>query len=465
MQWIARRLRRQNVILESPDVVRLHHRLLVVLATREALRWGAAWIAVWATATVLFRGLMWSDRAPLLWGALGLIGVVAVAIYRASRKVPNGTALLAAIDSHSRSGGILMTSGEQEIGLWQERISPIKLPQIRWNARREWRFLAAGLGFLIFAFAIPDRVISQDKEARLEIEEEVQQLTDSLQLLLEEEVVKESEAEELKQSLEEIQQEARGRDPEKTLEAIDHLNAMLSKSAANSANDILQQVQSAADVEAAAETLAGAQAEGNASAMGDAMKNLAQQMEHAAREGALLNWDSTGTTENDTTEMMANALRDGSLTPDQMKDLMELLKKCKGCRGERLKRLSDRRLIDPEFLVQCERACNSACVGKRPGRGGISRGRGDTEMTWKQPSEMGDAQFKEKALPPGGMTTLKEAPLIGLSAADPTVKEPTESSTGDALKSARPGSGEAPTQRLLPQYKRTVQQYFERGGK
>ena len=465
MRCVARRQKGQNFVSESPEIANSYRRLLRVFAVREGLRWGAAWMTVWATAAILFRGLMWTDRGPLLWGSLGLLGVAAIAIYLGRRKVPSSDALLAALDSHSRFGGILMTAGEQDIGPWREHVRRPVLPKIHWNARREWRFLAASFVFLIFAFAIPDRTSSQDSDVRLEIDGEVQHLTDKLQLLREEEVVKETQAEELKRSLEQIQQGARGRDPEKTLESIDHLNAMLSKSASDAANDILQEVQAAANVQTAAETLAGAQSQGDAAAIGEAMKQLAQQVEHAAEEGALLQWDNAGTNGAELTEMMANALHDGSLTPEQMNELMRSLKQCQGCREGRMKRLSDAMLIDPEFLVLCKKACNSACIGNRPGRGGLNRGRGDAEMTWKQQSELGDAQFKEKTLPAGAITSLKEAPLMGLSASDPTAKEPTESSTGGALTSARPGSGEARTQRLLPTYKRTVQQYFERGGK
>jgi hypothetical protein len=97
-----------------------------------------------------------------------------------------------------------------------------------------------------------------------------------------------------------------------------------------------------------------------------------------------------------------------------------------------------------------------------PGRGGVSRGRADAAMTWSQGAEKGDAEFKEKVLPPSAAASLKDSRLAGVSVGDPTAKEPGGGSSGGVLGSARAGGGEARSQLILPEHRKSVQRYFER---
>lgn len=73
---------------EKP-IASFRFRLGCVLALRECLRWSFAWIMLWATALVAARAIFRIDQPVLLWGAVGLAGVLASACFWASGNSPS----------------------------------------------------------------------------------------------------------------------------------------------------------------------------------------------------------------------------------------------------------------------------------------------------------------------------------------------------------------------------------------
>jgi len=124
-----------------------------------------------------------------------------------------------------------------------------------------------------------------------------------------------------------------------------------------------------------------------------------------------------------------------------------------------VQRMVEQGLIDPAKLAQAQSAAEG---GGRPGRGGISRGRGDAPMTWKDPSNEEGAEFEEQALPPGAMRSMKDAELVGVSVGAPDEAEGESASAGGALSGAEAAGGSAHRQTTLPQHRRAVERYFER---
>ncbi len=117
---------------------------------------------------------------------------------------------------------------------------------------------------------------------------------------------------------------------------------------------------------------------------------------------------------------------------------------------------------DGEELGELLAALNGGCL---PGRGGVTRGRGDAAMSWKNGSEKNGVKFKEKALSPAALSSVKESRLTGVSRGNPTAKKHFDNSAGGALSSSQAGGGEAQSQLILPEHKKSVQRYFDRGKK
>ena len=210
------------------EIARFRRRLGAILALRHCLRLFFVWIMVWATTAVVLRAIWLVDPSILLWGLLGFVPATVAAIFLARRHTPPARAVRAALDRHGRLGGLLMAAGDQEIGRWRERISSVPLPALRWRSRRQWMMLLASIGFLAAAFLAPDRYLSAEAEA-LQVGGEMQKLTEKVQVLKQEQIVPPEKAQVLEKDLDRVRQEALGKDPAKTMEAIDHLENSFSK--------------------------------------------------------------------------------------------------------------------------------------------------------------------------------------------------------------------------------------------
>ncbi len=458
-------------------VRRLRLRLAGILVLRACLRFLFAWIMVWAGVVVALRAVLLVERGVLLWGLLGVAVAIVAGAFQGLRRLPSAAVLRASLDGHGALGGLLMTAGDLDIGAWSPRIERVPIPRLQWRSRRPWLLLASSVLFLGAAFLLPDRYLPV-VERGLQLGSEVQKLSEQLQVLTQEQIVPPDKAEVLERDLQRASQEALARDPAKLLESIDHLEQSFGKAAAEAAEKAIQQAEFSGGAQALAEALQKAQSQMDAQQLSEAMKALGQMVDQAAAESRSL---AEGLSE----ELLA-ACRQGNLSEAQLRELSEALRHCQACERGKLARLVEARLVDVAELGRCDQAGQSdqaalidalgeckdsqqlaellhACQG--PGRGGISRGRGDAAMTWSQGVEAEDAAFKEKVLPPGAVASLKESRLAGISTADPRREQPGDGSSGGVLGTAQAGGGEARTQTILPEHGQTVRRYFERGHK
>ncbi len=135
------------------------------------------------------------------------------------------------------------------------------------------------------------------------------------------------------------------------------------------------------------------------------------------------------------------------------KKLSDLRKKCSACKsgcnsGE----------CEGESECEGEGLCNRS--GNRPGRGGVTRGRGDAELTWGDEADKQGTKFKEVVLPKGFLDQPKDDVVAVQKSA------PNEEAAADAPRSARredeAAAGQATWNRKLnPRHRNAVRKYFE----
>jgi uncharacterized protein YoxC len=368
-----------------------------------------------------------------------------------------------------------MAAEVADIGSWEQQIPSPGLPLLRLRNPRAWAFLGAATAFVLVSFLIPQRLAGLVSSHDLEVGREVEKLAAQVEALKEEQIVESAKAEELKETLEQIREEASGEDPVKTWEALDHLENVAAAAAQKAAEDALAQTEQLTRAETLAEALS--KGEANSQLMTDAMKELSGMVQDAMEESESLkrrlSWDTQ------------NACQLGSLSPEQLSDVLRALRLSKGDLLEKLGKLCEAGLIDAETLKQCELLgeCDSGdliaflvenmgeyelcdlvalwCQGI-PGKGGVDRGRADAPMTLGQSTSEEGVEFKEQVLPPASVAALKESRLLGLSAAAPSVETPGDAVKPGALAEAAAGGGAARTQTILPRHRGPVRRYFGR---
>jgi hypothetical protein len=470
--------------MTTPDKVidQFRRKLAWLFGVRAGLIWLAAWVFLWGLAVLILRVTLAPPRSLLLWGLTGVPVVLIPALLLARRQLPSRSSIRALLDRHNALGGLLMAGAECSLGLWEEKLSTAQAPEVHWHARRQAGVLAAGVVFLLAGLLVPERLIARGSPP-LDVGHEVQRLTHQLEVLKEEKLLDPERAENLQKKLGQVRAEARGKDPVKTLEALDRVGDVTSKTAKEAAEEALRKTEKLAQSEALADALRRKKRRGDglsSKALRKAMEELATLTRKAAQENEKLR--------KSLDEELSREL-DGemNLSPEQLEKLARALKDAKGDLARMLGKLEKVRLIDADKLKECKECgqmdgealarllkehekdlksgkCSMAqllALCRRGGRGGITRGPGPADLTFGKPTSEVKGDLDPKSLPPGRVAEIKQSLLQGVSVSAPKVGEGGPGSAG-ALAGAASGGGSANTQIVLPRHRGAVRRYFDR---
>lgn len=447
-------------------------RLALLLAFKQSLTFVTIWLFVWGAVALILRAAVATPRKPLLWGAIGIVVAVVIAVTFARRQLPSRASVRALLDDRNDCGGLLMAGADAEIGDW--RTPEITLPRLRWQKARAFALLAASVAFLSISLIAPVRFAATNAARPMDVGREVENLSAQIEALKEAEVIEETKAEMLEQKLDQIGAESSAEDPAKTWEALDHLADAVEKAAKEAAENANIRQEELARAEALAEGLMSGSDQLDPKTLTEAMQTLNEMMQGAMKENESLAGDLSPETQE--------AIKNGSLKPEHLKDISKALSQNRSAMNQKLSKLAKSGTINPGSLksAQANRSDNSGLAQflkenaqkmsvaealgewcENPGKGGVDRGRGDAAMTWTDGTSEKDAKFKEKVLPPSVIAGLNDSQLVGLSASAP-VADTSGIAAHGALNSAASGGGSAHTQTILPRHKGAVRRYFER---
>lgn len=484
----------------DPLIRRLRRGLTWRLAAAPALRLTVGWLLAWATLSLVLRAGFDVPVTGLAWGVLGLFVVLVLAWREARARRPGEAALRALLDDHNDAGGLLLASAETSLGAWQAHLGTLRAPRLRWRgAARQWAQLAAAMAFLAVCLWMPVSTVGKTRGG-LQVDRQVEELSERIEALEEEQLLEPERAEALREELEQLQQQADGEDPGTTWEALDHLDDMTQQAADQAAEAALAEGEKLASAEALAQALAEGMEAGSldAQAMGEAMADLSN----------LLGAGQDARTPRPTLpEELASALQQGELSAEQLRQLAQALSSDRQEMQQALQRLNEAGMIDAETLQQLqamdgtasqdqqlsdfleqelqEQQARRQCEGgncplgeggscpnhgdgsssgnSQPGQGGVSRGRGDAQMSWKDATPEGDERFRAIALPPGALNAARSQVIdVSLAAPSSNAGLVTTASAGGLLATGE-GGGSAVTGDVLPRHRAAVKRYFEHG--
>ena len=458
--------------IENRAIRKFRIKMAALLILRKALFVATAWGLLWGTVVIVLRAAIGMPRLPLLAGGAALILAIGWAVAAALRQLPGRSAVRASLDKHSESGGLMMAAETANLGSWNNLLSPVRTPRLRWRGKVSWARFAGAVLFVCVSFLIPERLVEISRAQPLDIREEVNQLAAGIDVLKEEEIIELTQAETLEQKLAEVQAEASGEDPVKTWEALDHLTDLLSQESKEAAEDALGATERLTEAETLAESLINEGSDMDSGLLDESMMTLSGLVQEAAKENALL--------ESQLPELEGDL---SSLSPEQLKAISDALRLSKGDIADKLANLNKVNLIELDTLKACEKLgqCNSnglaaflaensekmsvsECVGLwcRNALGAINRGPGHVPMTWSEGTSADGAKFQAEVLPLSNIASLEDSEVIGLSAAAPTVETSGAAPQSGGLNGAAAGGGSAFNQTVLPRHKGAVKRYFER---
>lgn len=474
-------------------------RLTFLYTVKSFLLLATLWAFVWGSTVLALRVAVGSPREPLLWGLAAVPLLILLALWMARRQLPAPSVVRALLDQQNHCGGILMATEERSPGEWTKKTAIHQSPRVRWQGGRSWGLFATASAFVLVCFLLPQQYMRLGAEPPLEIEREVERLNKQIEVLKEEKILERERAEALQHRLEQLEEEASGRDPVKTLDAIDHLDKLAQDAAKKAAENAIQKSEQTGQAEALAEALKkhaeslakkGKQPDRLAKKNKDNgmnAKTLTRAMEELARltRQALKDSDLQKQLEQQLQDHL-NGMRPEALDPEMLNKLAEALGQSKAELIEQMKKLVKVRLIDGKMLKECEGGgkCDSdellailnkngkASVKKMlkmasgiPGLGGINRGRADAPLIFGEKSPEDQKKFKEAILPPTRLAELKKSRVLGSTKVQPKVGNEGEIADSGALSGSQSGGGSAVKQTILPRHRRTVDRYFDRPGR
>jgi hypothetical protein len=467
---------RGPIMLESNGtgdlgVRRFRERLAFLYTLRNSLIALAFWGAVYGVVVLAARSFFHVERLPLLWGLASLPAVLAVAAVLAWRSLPSSSAVRALVDSHGRCGGLVVASEEVPLGNWSRNQREPDAPLPQWNASPSIALCAVGPVFLLAAFLMPASLVQAD--SKLDVGRDVERMEEQIAAMKEEKILDAKRAQAMKAELDDIRRNASGRDPVKTLEALDSMQARLNHAAQKEAEDAIQHMENLDRAEMLADALAGRGDKLNDPQLAEAMLHLDALVRKAAAEDKLI------ATHLDP-ELM-DALKKGKkLSAEQLKKLAKALKDGKLSTAGKMARLVKARLIDADQLGKLENAekGNLAALAAylkensvdgadillefEVDKGGVDDGPGAAKLRFGDESSDFGAKFLDKELPPADLEKLAGSDLEGVSSAVPKVNtDPTRGPAG-ALAGSKSGGGSSADQKLLPRHRAAVKRFFDR---
>ena len=271
--------------------------------------------------------------------------------------------------------------------------------------------VGASVCFVLAAMLVP---MPQPAAARnaLDVSRSIDQMQKQVDVLEEEQILESPEADEIREAMNRVGEEAQGDDPSKTWEALDHLAQNIDLAADEATELARQRMEEAAGAEALAEALSqglGQEQSGlnglDTQQLGGLMDTLADLARAAAGEPTL---DSAELPPGLAEMFAESGLDASSLDPellqqladamgDRQAELLEMVESlCEAgmCEGSGSgQKLSLAEIDSQELLdwLEGEGRCDAegllrACAGIRAGRGAITRGPGHAEMVWQDPS-------------------------------------------------------------------------------
>jgi hypothetical protein len=459
------------------DQFRAH--LAGLLLLKHALTALTVWAFLAGVAVLALRSLGVSALA-LLWGLTTLPVALIPAVVLAWRRLPSRAAVRAVLDRHSLCGGLLMAAAEVELGGWRQSLPGLHPPRVRWRSGRAWGLLALGVAFVLLGLLLPQGFAEMGGPS-LNIDKQKAKLEKQIDVLREEALLEPRKADDLKIRLEQLRREALGKEPVKTLEALDHLKDVVTQTAREAAESSARKNETLEQAESLATLMKKRPKELSAKATAEAMKQLATLTRKAAQENEAVQQKL-----DQLDREMQEALEGGTLSPEQMEKLKDFLKDARSDLSRKLDRLCKAELIDAEMLEKCDKSGDCDCEGlaaylkangasselckgisacDKPGRGGVTRGPGAAAMLWKEPTTEDGFKFKEEALPPAQLQALKDSKIRGVSAGAPQKSSADGSTESGALAGSAADGGSASTQIVLPRHRGAVERYFDRPNK
>lgn len=460
-------------------VDRFHSRVLFGEFLHRAANGFAIYLFVLGTIVLTVRLALPQFWPHVLWLTAGALPVAGAAWWLAQKQMQPRRITVAMLDERLEAGGLLMTLEEQPNAEWTEQLRQFDgqwkqaLPRIL--PKRFASFLTVPIVFAIAVCFVPLReaqsTLVTPQEVAKEATARLEQLKESLDQA---QILKQEEKEQIQQEIEKIKQESKdtplSHENWETLDALQERLQLRVNEAAGKSQKYRNAVGRLANLGKGMDKLVSQQEQDQLEqdveeAIDELIKkaNTAEQKLPPGTEAK-----SKSALQKRLEQLVKNGKPQLPSDPKEREELLEQLKqelekekeKLDELREQARQRARENGAGEPgEGTEPGEGAGDGENQDGQPGAGGLTRGRGDADMTWGDETDAKKMKFKEVLLPPGFLDKPKDE-IAGIQFVAPNDDAPATAAKR-ALQSGKKSLGDATWERRLsPKHRNVVKQYF-----
>lgn len=437
------------------------HRLLFGQFLKTAAEWLGAFLLAFGSVVLLVKLTMPALWPHVLWLGLASVPVTIAAWQFAMRDRFSEFESVAYLDQKLQAGGLLMSLSESPDEQWQQQLPQLEsqwsqsLPRFR--PSRFARIVGIPLLFCVACGFVPLREKSLIEELTSETvaEQNVEELKALMEKLEEEQILEEEEQEQIAEELDRLLEEKNEPLTHEKWETVDALRQKM-QMRLDQSSMTLSKASSAAQTLSQASDSDGLTPEQRQSLTDQLANGLQRIMEKGS-----LGSKSASSLSPEMRERLNQLMSNGQLSlPSDSAERQQMLQELQELLNQEAQKLA-------ELRSQCQGGncqgglCLSPgqCDGNKPGKGGISRGRGDANLNYGHETDEQGIKFKETVLPKGFLDDPSEE-VLRLSFSPPEV-DVAESAPRSAARESDPSTGRATWNRKLsPRHRDVVKEYF-----
>jgi len=454
----------------------------------------ALFLFIFGTLVLVVRLLLPGLWPEVLWVLAGVAPIAGLAWYWAKNRQQTQRETVAMLDKALAAGGLLMTLHERPDRDWSEELPKLERLWQRaipaWYPRRFASHVSLPILFAIAVCFVPLREAQSTPITGKDVAQTTtQQLDEIKQALAEQELLDEEEEKELTEEVAKLTEETQGTPlTHENWETVDALREkMLQKiaQADSQASKELSAVQQLAESQgdpSSGNSLSESEQAALEEQAADAVEQMIKKAEaeekaaEAGEDGEQGDSDSQSGSSKMSSSLKDKLRRLGKNAkggkpklpsdPQERQELLDELKEELERRREELEKLRS----------QCKK-CNGQGEGEgecesdgfneergpdgdgKPGRGGLSRGRGDASMRYGDESDDSKNKFKDAILPPSELGEPGEE-IVDIQFTAPEVKPAANAPRGAARNVDQATGTQAWQRKLSPRHRSVVKEYF-----
>lgn len=464
--------------------IRRHLRLLRLGQFLErAGEWLAGFLIAFGLAVLLSKRLVPAAWPHVLWVLAFAAPLLGVAWWLSQRKRFTRDESVALLDRSLAAGGLLMTLAELPSSEWTDRLPQLEqrwkesLPRIR--PRRFASCVAIPLLFALGVCFIPLRQAQSEDVPKTAGQQAAQRLESLLEAIKEARILEEKEEQALEEEIAKLTAETENapltHEKWETVDALEQRMLMELNRAELESTKLAETVAAlAAALDGSGVPLSEEQLKSLEDQLGEALESLLQS--EGAKGAAGSGKPASGKLKELLSKMASRSGTGKTGLPSDPAARKELLDDLRNYLSEEQKQLADLRKLAGECtnckLGQCQGQCTMCgqqcegglcahCAGGQiPGRGGVSRGRADAELTWGEEADEQGVKFKEIVLPEGYLEQPHDE-VLGIKLTAPREEEVGTAARGAARDVDAATGRESVTRKLRPRHKDVVKQFFD----